>query len=161
MFKAKHIMRGGVLTVHAHDTVDHAMALMLEHAIAGLPVVDEDGNLLGVISEFDLLDLVCDCWPLQDRVAHYMSAETCVVDQDTDWVAVADLFRASGLRVLPVTHQGRLVGVISRRSLLQTILSARRLVREVLAQSAGESETDPEPTRPCTHECSSPLSSLS
>ncbi len=144
MFKAKHIMNKEALTVRADDKVDHAMMLMLERATSGLPVVDEAGCLVGVISESDLLRLVCDCWPPQDRVSDYMSAETCVVDLDTDWIAMADLFRASGLRVMPVTHRGQLVGVVSRRSLLQTILNARRLVREVLAQENSPNCAEPQ-----------------
>jgi len=161
MFKAKHIMKPEVLAVRADDTIDKAMALMLEHAIAGLPVVDEAGNVAGVVSEFDLLDLVCDCWPLQDKVSHYMSAEACVVDQDTDWLGVAELFRASALRVVPVTCQGRLVGVISRFSLLQTILNARRLVRDVLAEVPGENDAGPDRTDAGNHDSGSPRCSLS
>ena len=60
MFHAKDIMTSHVVAVHADDTVDRAITLMVKHRISGLPVLDKEGRLVGVVSEFDLLELICE-----------------------------------------------------------------------------------------------------
>lgn len=134
MFKAKHIMNTQVVTVRRDEATDHAISLMVEHEISGLPVVDAAGKLVGVISEADLLGLVFDCFGEQNQVGQYMSTEPCQVDAEDAWTDVADLFRTKPIRLMPVTHQGKLVGVISGHDLLRTVRDSRKLVADVLAQ---------------------------
>ena len=127
-------MNSKVVTVHPDDTTDHAISLMVDHKISGLPVVDSSGNLVGMISEFDLLELVFDCWTKKDRVCHYMSKQLFEVHEEDDWVDVADLLRSNRVRRVPITRDSRLVGIISRHDLLRSIRDARCLVRDVLSQ---------------------------
>ncbi len=134
MFKAKHIMNTQVVTVRTDDTTDHAISLMVEHKISGLPVVDTTGKLVGMISEGDLLDLVFDCFGEKANVGQYMSREPCQVDVEDNWTDVAGLFRTRSIRQVPVTQEGKLVGVISGPDLLRTVRESRELVRRVLAQ---------------------------
>jgi CBS domain-containing protein len=136
MFSAKHIMNSRVLTIGPEDTVDDAIGLMVDQQVAGLPVVDENGNLVGTVTNRDLLELVMDCWAAKDRVADYMSPDACRVDKDDHWIKVADLLRSTDLRTVPVTDAGQLVGTVSCDDLLRAIRNARRLVRDVLAQQA-------------------------
>ncbi len=129
MFKAKHIMNSKILSVDPDDTVDHAVLLMVKHRISGLPVVDKTGCLVGVISEFDVLELICDCCDEKDKVSHYMSSDVWTVDEDVSWIKVADTFRSGHMRRLPVTKDAKLVGIITRHDLIRTIQDARRRVR--------------------------------
>ena len=130
MFKAKQIMNCSILSIDPDDTIDRAISLLIEHRISGLPVVDKAGGLVGVISEFDLLELICDCQDEKQTVSHYMSGDVCSVDVDADWVEVADHFRRTHMRRLPVTQNGKLVGIITRHDLIKTIQDLRRGVRK-------------------------------
>jgi CBS domain-containing protein len=125
MFTAKDLMTTKIITVDPDDTVDEVISLMLEHGISGLPVVDMSGHLLGVLSEFDLLDLVRDPNTGKNKVFHYMTREVRKVDEDDEISAVEELFRILSVRRLPVMRDDRLVGIISRRDLLRYVLHVR------------------------------------
>ena len=135
MFQAKEIMTTNVVTVNVDDTIDEAVALLLEHQISGVPVLDEAGAVVGIVTEFDLLELICDCRTERDRVGHYMSSDVCTVAEDEDWVGVADVFRSHHVRRLPVTRDGRLVGIISRHDLMRAIRNAREQLHNELARN--------------------------
>jgi len=85
-----------------------------------------------------LLELAFDCWTEKDKVRRYMSTKLCQVKEEDDWVDVADLFRSRLIRRVPVSRDGKLVGIISGHDLLHTIQDARRLVRQVLAQQQAQ-----------------------
>ena len=138
MFKAKEIMTTDVVTVNVDDTIDEAVALLLEHKISGLPVLDAAGSLVGILTEFDLLELTCNCRTERDKVCHYMSTDVCTVAEDEDWVAVADVFRNNHMRRLPVTRDGKLVGIIARHDLMEAIRDARSRLHKELARNATE-----------------------
>jgi CBS domain-containing protein len=134
MLHAKDIMTTNVVTVYVDDTIDRAVALMVRHRISGLPVLDREDRPVGIVSEFDLLELICEGETGQNRVSDYMSHGVfCVTEQDT-WVTVADLFREKHVRRLPVLRDGRLVGIVSRHDLMHAIRDARRRIRRELAQ---------------------------
>jgi len=124
--KAKDVMTANVITLDPDDTVDHAISLMVDHKISGLPVVDGTGDLVGVVSEFDLLELICDCRAEKDRIRDYMSTDIQKVEVEADWVEVADTLRSSHLRRVPVTHNDKLVGIISRHDMMCSIQRDRR-----------------------------------
>ncbi len=135
MFQAKDIMNPQVITVGPNDTVDEVLGLMLLHRITGLFVVDQEDRILGVLSDFDLLDMVYDCHVEENQVSHYMSTDIVEVDKEASWIEVADLLRAKRIRRLPVTHKGRVVGIISRHDLMRTIHSLRQQTRLKLSQT--------------------------
>ena len=61
LISAKDVMTADVVSVKRDARTRDAIALMIEHGVSGLPVVDAEDRLVGVISEFDLLILLCDC----------------------------------------------------------------------------------------------------
>ena len=134
MKKAKDIMTTSVVTVGVDDNVDRAISLMVQHRISGLPVLDEDGRPVGIVSEFDLLELVCEGLSDDSKVRDFMSADLFGVCEDDSWVAVADVFRAKRVRRLPVLRDGVLAGIISRHDLMRAIQDARRQLRRELAR---------------------------
>jgi CBS domain-containing protein len=134
MLKAKDIMTTHVVAVTRDDTIDHAISLMVKHRISGLPVVDHDHRPLGIVSEFDLLELICEGHPEDNSVAQFMSPGLFGVDENDSWVQVADLFREKHVRRLPVLRDGRLVGIVTRHDLMHAIRDARRQMRLCLSQ---------------------------
>jgi len=136
MFKAKDLMTIQVVTVNVDDTVDHAITLMVRHRISGLPVLDREGCPVGIISEFDLLELICEGQTELDKVSHYMSPDLFGVAEEDSWVTVVDAFRQKHVRRLPVLRDGKLVGIVTRHDLMHAIRDARQRVRQQLAQEA-------------------------
>lgn len=133
MFQAKHLMSTDLVTIAPDDSVDQAIALLVERGVTGLPVVDAAGNLVGVISEFDLLDLVLEIQGEEKTVSKYMSNDVCSVSEDTGWVEITDMFRSLRLRSLPVTRDGKLVGLLTRHDMIRAVQQARSRVRGELA----------------------------
>jgi len=136
MLKAKDIMTKHVVTVNIDDSVDLAISLMVKHRISGLPVVDEYSRPTGIISEFDLLELICEGQNDDLKVRNYMSAGLFGVCEEDSWVTVADLFRAKHVRRLPVLRDGILVGIVTRHDLMHAIRDARLRLRKELTQHA-------------------------
>jgi CBS domain-containing protein len=75
MLRVKDVMTPNVVSVEPDDPVHKAINLMLIHRISGLPVIDASGELLGVLSEFDLFDLLWDTDPGSREVSRYMSRQ--------------------------------------------------------------------------------------
>ena len=123
--KVADYMATRLVTFKTTEPVLEAMDKLLVHKISGAPVVDEQGNLLGVLSETDLLDIV-----IQDSyydepmgiVADYMKSPAETVDADGDIYALAEHFLRTHRRRFPVVRDGRLVGQISRRDVLRAAM---------------------------------------
>ena len=139
MFKAKDIMTTHVVTVDVDDSVDDAICLMVKHRISGLPVLDKKGHPVGIVSEFDLLELICQGQSEEAKVCDYMSPGLYGVSEEDNWVAVVDTFRSTRVRRLPVLRDGKLVGIVTRHDLVHAIRDARRQIRHELSQRACES----------------------
>ncbi|MEN6497985.1 MAG: CBS domain-containing protein [Thermoguttaceae bacterium] len=118
MVRAKDLMTTEVITVGPDDSIAKAIDLMLEHRVSGLPVVNDAGQLLGIISEFDALELVWDGAPGTAEVFRFMSREVYTIDENADLNTMAQRFRTLGVRRLPVLSGSRLAGIVSRRDLL-------------------------------------------
>ena len=126
MITAKDIMTTDVKSIRHDACTYEALSLMIEHGISGLPVVDADGRLMGVVSEYDLLILLCDCEEVEsDLIEAYMTTDIRRVGPDTDWKDLADTFRSSKLRRLPVTEGDEMVGIVSRRDLMRKLHKTR------------------------------------
>jgi CBS domain-containing protein len=132
--KAKDAMTSPAITVGPETHCKGAAALLVQHRISGLPVVDADGRLVGLVSEADLLTLETmpdprsqstplppRGEPLPRRVDDVMTAEPYTVEVDTDLGIVAQRMLETGVKRFPVMRGDRLVGVISRHDLIKVI----------------------------------------
>lgn len=135
MFQVRDIMTTHVVAVGVDDTIDYALCLMVKHRISGLPVLDEQNHPVGIVSEFDLLELICEGHREEETVSAYMSPGVFGVAEDDNWVHVADIFREKHVRRLPVLRDEKLVGIVSRHDLVHAIRDARRQVRLGLSRA--------------------------
>lgn len=102
-----------------------AMRTLVEREVAGAPVVDESGNLVGVLSERDCLRVAYPSLYYQQpagRVADYMSREVQTLPADMLLSEAAEAFFRGPYRRFPVVSGPRLVGSISRRDVLRAML---------------------------------------
>jgi len=124
--QVKEIMTRSVVSVSTSDDIDTAVSLMIRHNVSGIPVVDDDHVLQGVITERDLLCLLTNIDTDRKYVTDYASLNAVVVHENTSLVEVADLMTSHSYRRLPVVDpDGKLVGVISRRDLIRFIRDLR------------------------------------
>lgn len=118
MLTAKDLMTAPVLTLQAEDSVFRAVDLMLQHRLSSLPVLDQAGRLIGMVSELELLDLFWDHERSASEVYQYMTGPVHSVEESDDLGCLAERFRLLGVRQLPVVRGQRLVGLLERRALL-------------------------------------------
>ena len=125
--KVRDYMTRNVLTLKAEDSVIDALRKLIKAGRSGAPVVDGDGNIVGLLSEIDCLkEALMGGYYQQagDRVADHMTQEIDSVNADDDILATAELF-LKGRRRLPVMENGKLAGIITRcdfgKALLKSI----------------------------------------
>ena len=83
MFAAKDIMTREVIFVHKNAPVYEAMEIMLKHKVSGIPVVEEDMTLVGILSEKDLVSLLYDTGEAKaKKVRHFMTERTLAFDEE-------------------------------------------------------------------------------
>ena len=106
------IMTSPVITVPADATGQHIADVLTAHGISAAPVVDADGRLLGLVSEFDLL-------AKEGRTAReVMTTAVITVSAATPVDDVRHLLIERRIRRVPVVDGGRLVGIVSRRDVI-------------------------------------------
>ncbi len=114
---AKEIMRSAVHVAKPNDTVHDIVIRLGQEKVSGLPVVDEVGSIIGVITEADLLRAY-----KEDRsgepVDQLMTKDVISVTEETDLHEIVDLFLEKGIRRVFVAENSELRGVISRRDLV-------------------------------------------
>jgi CBS-domain-containing membrane protein len=133
--RAREIMTRSVVTVRTSDPAKAAAGLLAEHRITAMPVLDGTGRLVGMVSEADLLahrvahdprsHLRRDGQPQADpahTVGEVMSRPVVSLEPDTDLATIAEVMLDRGLRSIPIVDGGRVVGIVSRRDLLRTLV---------------------------------------
>jgi CBS domain-containing protein len=124
-----------VHTVRAADTVEHAAALLADKKISAAPVLDEVGGLVGIVSEGDLLwhrvpaDPTAHIWrgtdDVPDRprtVGDVMSGSPVTTWPAADVADAAELMLRHNVRSVPVVDHCDLIGMVSRRDILRTVI---------------------------------------
>jgi len=117
-------MAGHLVTFKPEMDVMDAIHELVKQRIAGAPVVDDKGDLVGMLSELDCMKVALNAGYYGDwggPVADYMSTSVESVDADMNIVDLAQKFLASGFRRFPVLRNNRLVGQISRRDALRAL----------------------------------------
>jgi CBS domain-containing protein len=155
--RARDIMTSSVITVGPHASVSDIAKLLLESRISAVPVVDEAGKLVGMVSEGDLMrraDLGTQrqgSWWLTlfgepERAAEYvkthgqkardiMTTELITVGVNATVSKIAFLLEKNRIKRVPVTENGELVGLVSRANLIRP-LAAGGGVKEVAGNDA-------------------------
>jgi CBS domain-containing protein len=122
--KARNYMSVRLVTLTPEMDIHRAIKLLLKHRISGAPVVDAQGNLMGVLSKKDCLRVAFSASyhkELGGPVADYMTTQVQTIDADTDIVEVVEKFLHGPYRRFPVMENGRLVGQISRHDVLRAL----------------------------------------
>ena len=149
MMTAKEIMTTDVITLTPETDIGRAAQLLLEKGINGAPVIDDEGRVVGILCQSDLVAQqkrlpMPTVFTLLDSyvslssskqiekevrkiaaltVAEAMTPDPVTVQSDTTLETIAGLMVDSGFHTLPVVDQGTLVGIIGKEDVLKTLLS--------------------------------------
>jgi len=141
---ARDIMTTDVVSIGPNTTVRETAALLVERRISGVPVINGEKQVLGIVSEADLLrrsdigterhrswwvSLLDDSVSMAaefvrqsgSRAADVMSRDVLTITEDATIYAVADLLDTYRVKRVPVVRQGRLVGIISRSDIVRVL----------------------------------------
>ena len=113
-----------LITLREDMDVYFAIGLLLKNNISGAPVINDENNLCGILSEKDCLRIFANgsFYDLPGGpVSHFMTKEVSTVEPSTDLYSVADKFLKHNFRRIPVVEGNKLVGQISRRDVLRAI----------------------------------------
>jgi len=116
------VMQSETIVVHPEDSVHHALELLIEYDISGMPVIDSDGRIVGVLSEKDVLKLFYE--PDSTSVGSVMTKDPITIAVDAPLVEVFDTLMANDFRRVLIHERHKLVGLISRADLMPTIMDA-------------------------------------
>lgn len=128
MLKAKHIMTKNVISVKKDTPIYQSLELMVKHKITGIPVVEDDMSLVGIISEKDVLQLFhTDKGPKGKTVNDFMTEPAIHFDENENLPAVCNFLAKNIFRRVPITSKGKLVGIISRGDIIAHIVKTKKL----------------------------------
>jgi CBS domain-containing protein len=141
------VMTRNVVSIRSDDTILKAARLMLQNRISGLPVVDAEGELVGMVTEGDFLrrteigtnrrrpkwlEFVLGPGRLADeftrtsgrKVEEVMTQDPVTVSENVSLAPVVELMEQKRIKRLPVVRDGKIVGIISRANLMRAIVTS-------------------------------------
>ena len=154
MIKAKDIMTVDVITVYPDTEIIQAAKLMLDKHLSGLPVVDKEGHLKGIVCQSDLMALqkkipLPSFFVILDsaisftsqknieaevkkmaasKVSEAMTPDPVTVDPETSLEEIATLMVKRNIHTLPVFDHGVLVGIIGKEDVLRTLMPTEKRI---------------------------------
>jgi len=122
MLKAKDIMTREVVSVRSDTPAEEALELLLRNEIAGMPVVEEDMTLVGIVTEKDLLGLFYEPEGGKKKtVEDFMTQLAVYFDENESLYEICKCLLEVSFRRVPVTKEGKVVGIVSRPDVLKCI----------------------------------------
>jgi CBS domain-containing protein len=156
--KAKDVMTSPVISIEPETPVLQAVRIMLQRRISGLPVIDKDGRLVGMVTEGDFLrraetgterrrprwlEFLVGPGRLADEYTHsharkvgeIMTTEPLTVTEETPLEQVVQVMEKRQIKRLPVVRGEDVVGIVSRANLVHALAG---VAREVVPAAAGD-----------------------
>ncbi len=147
--QVRDVMTRNVISVVIGETVLNAVNAMLQNRISGLPVIDAQGSLVGMVTEGDFLrrgeigtqrrrpkwlEFLVGPGRLADEYVHasgrkvqeVMTSDPVTVSEDASLETVVELMERRHIKRLPVLHDGKMVGIVSRANLMLALASLAR-----------------------------------
>ena len=127
MIRAKDVMSKNVISVKKDDPIFDAVKLMVGNNISGLPVVEDDMTLTGILSEKDVVDLFYEHEQAERKtVGDYMTKPAVCFEENNALFNICNFLVKNIFRRVPVTSGGRLTGIISIQDILNSVLQLRQ-----------------------------------
>lgn len=125
IFKAKNVMTTDVAYVKKQTPIYEAIETLVEKNITGLPVVNDDMTLVGIITEKDALKLLYNIENESGKVEDFMTKGIVSFNQDDSIIDIAECLIKNHFRRVTITSEGKLAGIVSRKDIIKFILQLR------------------------------------
>ena len=141
--KTRDVMTSSVITVSPDTPVPTAATLLYSHGFTAAPVVDADGQIIGIVTEADLArsPVVPDWWMIQREpdptVGQVMTSEPRVMHPEDDLADVVAVMLDSSIRSIPIVEDGELVGIVTRQDVLRVVASRQLIFEDATARRFG------------------------
>ena len=148
MMKVKEVMQTKVITIPMNTEIKEIARTLCENNISGVPVVDSDGNLVGIVSEGDLLHKETEpktphMMTILGEIIFYfgvkkyesdlkklfalqaseiMTPDVLTIDKESDIGEAATLMVNNKIKCLPVLENGKIIGIVSRMDIIKTLM---------------------------------------
>lgn len=116
---ARDIMTPTVITAKEDVLVTDVIKLLLRWHISGLPIVDDDDKLVGIITEHDVVNFALSGHAADTIASEVMTKNVVTYSPDTLVVEIINYFAAHRIRRVPVVEGGKVAGIISRRDIVR------------------------------------------
>jgi CBS domain-containing protein len=120
------IMTRKVCTISPEASVQEAAQLLYQERISGVPVVNADGGIIGIVTEADIISKASREGL---RVADIMSHEIIAVTEDTPINEIALLLSERKIKRVPVVSEDKLVGIVSRADIVHAVAEGHLILR--------------------------------
>lgn len=117
--QASDIMTTPVITARPDMKLTDVIELLLRWHISGLPVVDEAGKLVGIVSEHDVMNFAFDGHAGEVTVSEAMSTRVLSYPPETDIETLVNCCVTNRVRRVPIVKDGKVEGIVSRRDILR------------------------------------------
>jgi len=125
------IMSTNLITVREETPIYEAMHLLQKHRISGMPVVDDENHVVGILTEKDVLEVLMDTKiGGKDAVKHYMTRKVISFTEADSPIDICEFFIKNSIRRVPIVKDGKLIGVVSRRDIISFILDINSKVSD-------------------------------
>jgi CBS domain-containing protein len=122
----RQIMEDAVVTINPMSSAMMVAELLSEHNFGSLPVIERDGTLRGLVTEFDLLKAVEFGKDLREvSVSEIMTREVITTTEETPLMSLIHLLQERHLIRVPVVKDHKLVGMVARRDVVFAYVKAR------------------------------------
>ena len=126
MFNIMEVATNIVICARPEMAIYDAIRIMANRSITGLPVVDSDLKLIGILSEKDVVKLLYETRDRADQtVEDYMGTDFVSLDTNSTLIDLCDFLVDSNFRSVPITEDGKLCAIASRSDLVKGILRVK------------------------------------
>ncbi len=127
MLRAKDIMKKEVISVRKETPIFEATEILVRNGFSGLPVVEDDMTVSGIISEKDAILLSYEGQKVENKtVRDFMTSPAVTFEEYESVLSVCDFLVKNIFGRVPVTSKGKLVGIISIQDVIESILQHRQ-----------------------------------
>ena len=123
--KVEELMTKSVITAQPHQSVEHVRNMLDRNSISSVPVVDSDGHPIGIVSSTDLVQELKPAAP----ISQIMTEKVYTVPQYDDTSIAARVMRNHKIHHVVVTHEQKVVGILSAFDLLKLVESHRYVAK--------------------------------
>ncbi|MCA9407141.1 MAG: CBS domain-containing protein [Candidatus Omnitrophica bacterium] len=131
MLSIKRIMSTNVIAVKPDTSIYEALTLLAEKKVSGMPVVNAQNHVIGILSEKDVLKILLDKdLSIHKRVEDYMTRDVISFTEEDNATDICKFFIRSNIRRVPIVRNKELIGIVSRRDIVELILEAKSKISD-------------------------------